>query len=90
VLRNAARRGRCDEAYVDRSLARLGRLPITIDDQTDHHAWGATRVLSREHGLTSYDAAYLELAMRRQTPLASCDADLLAAATQRGVEILTG
>ncbi len=29
VLRNAARRGRCDEEYVDRSLERLGRLSIT-------------------------------------------------------------
>ena len=89
VLRNAVRRGRCDEAYVDRSLERLGRLPITIDEETDHHAWGATHILSREQGLTSYDAAYLELAIRSGRPLASCDADLLAAATKRNVETLT-
>jgi predicted nucleic acid-binding protein len=88
-LRNAARRGRCDEAYVDRSLARLGRLPITIDDQTDNHAWGATRTLSRDHSLTLYDAAYLELAIRAHRPLASCDADLIAAATHRRIETFT-
>jgi predicted nucleic acid-binding protein len=89
VLRNAVRRGRCDEAYVDRSLERLSRLPITIDDQTDHQAWGATRVLSREHSLTLYDAAYVELALRQQKALASCDADLLAAASARRVAVLT-
>jgi uncharacterized protein with PIN domain len=45
VLRNAVRRGRCDEAYVDRSLARLERLAIRTDDETDSHAWGTTRAL---------------------------------------------
>ena len=30
VLRNAVRRGRCDEAYVDRSLERLSRFPVDI------------------------------------------------------------
>lgn len=89
VLRNAARRGRCDEAYVDLSLARLGRLAIQSDEDTDRHAWGATRTLSREEQLTLYDAAYLELAIRKRAPLASCDAALLAAATRRKVETLS-
>ncbi|HEY2481649.1 MAG TPA: type II toxin-antitoxin system VapC family toxin [Caulobacteraceae bacterium] len=89
VLRNAARRGRCDEAYVDRSLERLGRLPVAVDDETDQHAWGETRALSREQGLTLYDAAYLELAIRKALPLASCDADLVAAAGRRNVETLS-
>lgn len=64
VLRNAVRRRRCDENYADRSLARLGRLPIKSDEETDNHAWGATRLLSRQDDLTPYDAAYLELAIR--------------------------
>lgn len=89
VLRNAVRRGRCDEAYVERSLARLARLPITPDDETDLRAWSDTRALSQDLGLTLYDAAYLELAIRKALPLASCDADLLAAAGRRGVETLT-
>jgi predicted nucleic acid-binding protein len=90
VLRNAVRRGRCDEGYVDRSLDRLGRLPIAIDDQTDARAWGATRTLARELGLTLYDAAYLELALRSGLALASCDQALTAAAAARGVETLAG
>jgi predicted nucleic acid-binding protein len=89
VLRSAVRRGRCDEAYVDRSLARLGRFPIDVDDETSVHAWTATRALSREQGLTSYDAAYLELAIRKSQPLATCDAELIAAAARCGLEVLT-
>jgi predicted nucleic acid-binding protein len=89
VLRNAARRGRCDEAYIDRSLARLRRLAIHSDEDTDRHAWGATRLLSREEDLTLHDAAYLELAIRKRVPLASCDAALLAAAGRRKVDVLS-
>jgi predicted nucleic acid-binding protein len=90
VLRNAVRRGRCDEGYVDRSLDRLGQYPITVDDETSVQAWSATRVLARELGLTVYDAAYLELAKRSGLPLASCDQALIAAARASGVEMLTG
>lgn len=88
VLRNAVRKRRCDEAYVDSSLARLDRLQITIDHETDEHAWGATRALSREEGLTPYDAAYLELALRTKGTLASGDQELMSAALRRGVEVM--
>ncbi len=88
VLRNAVRRGRCDETYVDRSLERLGRFPVEVDDETSMHAWTATRALSREQNLTTYDAAYLELAVRKSRPLATCDADLAAATARCGLEVL--
>jgi predicted nucleic acid-binding protein len=88
VLRNAVRRGRCDEEYVDRSLDRLWRLPITVDSETDAAAWGATRALARELGLTLYDAAYLEVAKRLGLTLASCDQALLIGAAASGVETL--
>ena len=90
VLRGAVRRGRCDEAYADRSLERLSRLPIRVDDETDDHAWGRTRTLSREEDLTLYDAAYLELAIRRQCPIASQDAALIGAARRNGVGLTPG
>lgn len=88
LLRNAMRRGRCDEEYVDRSLDRLWRLPITVDSETDAAAWGATRALARELGLTLYDAAYLEVAKRLGLTLASCDQALLIGAAASGVETL--
>jgi predicted nucleic acid-binding protein len=89
VLRNAVRRGRCDEAYADRSLARLGRLAIKRDEETELHAWDGTRALSRDENLTLYDAAYLELAIRKNACLASCDAALVAAAARRRIVVLT-
>ena len=87
VLRNAVRRERCNEAYVDRSLTRLARLAIKRDEETDDHAWSSTRILARKEDLSVYDAAYLELAIRRRMPLASCDKALLAAATRRKVAV---
>ena len=88
VLRMAVRRGRCDEPFVDRSLRRLGDLVIGIDDQTDDHAWDATLALARSEGLTLYDAAYLELALRLGLPLATGDKQLIAAAQSIGVAVL--
>jgi len=88
VMRNAVRRGRCDEDFVDRSLTRLGRLLIAVDEGTDTNAWGVTRTISRDLGLTLYDAAYLELAIRAGTALATCDNELIHAARLRSVEVL--
>ena len=89
ILRNAVRRGRCDEVFADRTLSRLERFRINVDDETDKYAWGPTRKLSREQGLTPNDAAYLELAIRKKLPLASCDGDLIAAAQRLSVDTLT-
>ena len=89
VLRNAVRRGRCDEAFVDEALNNLAALPINIDDATDAQAWGATRRLSLENDLTLYDAAYLELAVRTGGAIATLDKDLVKAARSRSVEVLT-
>ena len=50
VLRNAVRRGRCDEAYVDRSLERLSRFPVEVDDETSMHAWTTTQAFSPQAG----------------------------------------
>jgi predicted nucleic acid-binding protein len=88
VLRNAVRRKRCDTGYATRCLQRLGRLQIIVDPETDAQAWGRTRQLSTEHDLTVYDAAYLELAVRRRRPLASCDAALIKAGRKTGLDVL--
>jgi predicted nucleic acid-binding protein len=88
VLRNAVRRHRCDEGYAERCLQRLGRLRVAIDAETDLHAWGSIRQLSGKHDLTPYDAAYLELAIRRKHALATCDAALIKAARETGIQVL--
>jgi len=74
--------------YAARCLQRLGRLTIHVDPETNVHAWGRARELSTEHDLTAYDAAYLELALRRHSPLASCDLALIEAGRKTGLEVL--
>ena len=88
ILEMGVRRGRHDAAFRDSTLADLALLPIRVDTETDRQAWGPTLQLSERHRLTLYDAAYLELALRRGLPLASLDADLRRAAQAEGVAIL--
>ena len=88
ILEMGVRRGRHDAAFRDSTLADLAFLPISVDAQTDRQAWGATLQLSERHRLTLYDAAYLELALRRGLPLASLDAELRGAAQAEGVAVL--
>jgi predicted nucleic acid-binding protein len=88
ALRNAVRRRRCTEIYADDCLERLKRLRIVTDSETDTHAWGSTQVLSRHRNLTPYDAAYLELAVRRDAALATLDGPLLDAARMLGLDTI--
>ena len=83
------RRKRSTQAQAAAFVARLELLPIVIDDKTDAHAWNQTIRLARAHKLSAYDAAYLEIAMRRGLPLASLDNQLKAAATAVGVTLFT-
>ncbi|HTI72068.1 MAG TPA: type II toxin-antitoxin system VapC family toxin [Candidatus Limnocylindria bacterium] len=82
------RRQRCTQADVAHFLNILGALHIEIDKSTGTNATRVTLDLARSQGLTIYDAAYLELAMRRQLPLASLDKALRSAATKVGVSCL--
>jgi predicted nucleic acid-binding protein len=79
------RRKRTTEAKIAQFLALLSSLPITIDEETNAHAWSEVLHLARAHALTTYDSAYLELALRRGLPLASLDDPLKAAARAVGV-----
>jgi predicted nucleic acid-binding protein len=74
-LQVAVRRGRITIAYRDASLDDLRALVIAIDPGTKRQAWSATLRLCDRFGLTPYDAAYLELAQRRQLPLATSTAN---------------
>jgi len=79
-LQVAVRRGRITAAYRDASLANLRSLAIAIDPRTNRQAWSATLRLCDRFGLTPYDAAYLELALRRRLPFATLDGELVRAA----------
>jgi predicted nucleic acid-binding protein len=87
-LQVAVRRGRIYAAYRDASLADLQALVIAIDPGTNRQAWSATLRLCERFGLTAYDAAYLELAQRRQLPLATLDVALARAARAENVPLI--
>jgi len=84
------RRRRITSAETARFIAILGAFPITVDDQTVAHAWADTMHLARAHNLSSYDAAYLELAIRLGMPLAALDGKLKTAAGAMGVPLFEG
>jgi predicted nucleic acid-binding protein len=79
------RRKRITEAKVAQFLALLQTLPITPDEETVAQAWHDILHLARTYNLSVYDASYLELAVRRDLPLASLDDALKAAAAAAGV-----
>jgi predicted nucleic acid-binding protein len=87
-LQVAVRRGRIDVAYRDAIIADLRDLAIDVDPETDRKAWSEILQLADRFRLTLYDAAYLELAQRRQLPLASLDNELRAVGQMLGVPLL--
>ena len=79
------RRGRIDSADADMFLNDLARLPIRIErDPSERLVIG----LARKHRLSAYDAAYLDLAVRLTTPIATLDRALADAARAEGLELV--
>jgi predicted nucleic acid-binding protein len=89
ILLVGERRGRINQADTVTFIGLLDGLPIRIDDETSEHAMKASLNLARAQSLSVYDAAYLELAMRRGLPVATLDAKLKAAAAVVGVATYT-
>jgi predicted nucleic acid-binding protein len=88
VLQIGIRRQRHAADFRDRMLSDLSDFSIRVDPETHRQAWGPTARLAERHRLTLYDAAYLELALRRGLPLATLDEDLRTAAEAEGVPLL--
>jgi predicted nucleic acid-binding protein len=86
----AERRKRLDARTRSRLARFLRDLPITLDPDTSVQIWTATQRLAGRFRLTVYDAAYLELAHRKNLPLASLDQELHAAGAAIGVKFLGG
>jgi predicted nucleic acid-binding protein len=87
VVTKLESKGIVTEADAQRFIALQGRLNILTDQATAAHALSETLNLARRYKLSSYDAAYLELALREGLPLATLDANLVRAATTAGVPI---
>ncbi len=86
-LRMAVRRRRLSREDANRFMTELRALPLLVDPETAVRGWDEIPALAYEHGLTTYDAAYLELALRLDAPLATLDADLARAARAAGVTL---
>jgi len=88
VLAMTERRGRITPTQSDAFIADLGKLGIERDDEAPDRAFTHLLALCRTHRLTSYDAVYLDLAVRRNLPLATLDGDLRKSARKLGIRLL--
>jgi predicted nucleic acid-binding protein len=73
---------------VNAFLRLVRALPIETDDTPRHRVSDAIIGLGRQHGLTAYDATYVDLALRQGAPLATFDAAIRASAPLLGVAVL--
>lgn len=88
MLALAERKKRITAAQIAQFIALIESFDLEVDDQAPGRAFAQLLPLCRSHELSSYDAAYLDLAMRLQLPLATLDDDLRAAAKALGIEVL--
>jgi predicted nucleic acid-binding protein len=79
------RRKRLQENVTSAFLVLLAKMPISVDRSPNETE---IMTLARRHRLTVYDAAYLELALRRGEPLATLDRNLAAAAAAESVPLI--
>ena len=84
----AIRRRRIEPAHARAGLLRIASLDVPVDEQSTGQALDRTFELANVHGLTLYDAAYLELAERLGLPLFTNDTDLIEAAGKEGGEVI--
>ncbi len=82
----AERRGRITAADAGRFAHLVRSLPIVVDPVARVRVFESTVSLARTHGLTTYDASYLEVAVRLGIPLVTLDGELRAAAEAEGVK----
>ncbi|MFN3566678.1 MAG: type II toxin-antitoxin system VapC family toxin [Burkholderiaceae bacterium] len=88
ALLTALRRERLARKDVERLLALVAALPVEQDLPLDDAAYARVMAIAQRFGLTSYDAAYLELAKRRGVALATLDARLRQASAKAGVAVM--
>lgn len=85
ALMQAERRAAAPPARIGAALAAI----LALNPVVDTHAVDVTRNLecARAYGLSAYDGLYFELALRRKAALATCDADMAAAAPRAGIRL---
>lgn len=87
VLLGAEKRGETSIGEVERFIGQLENLPLHVDPLTANKSFNRTMALARAYKLSSYDAAYLELAIREGLPIATLDKELTKAAKKADVAL---
>lgn len=88
VLALAERKGRITPVKVAEFIALIASLDLEIDVEAPSRAFTHLLPLCRTYHLTSYDAIYLDLAVRRRLPIATLDEPLRKAAKKIGIKVL--
>jgi predicted nucleic acid-binding protein len=88
VLLVAERNKRLSEADSTRFISLLYELPIIVDQEAPERMLGEIFALAREHSISTYDASYLDLAMRHGLSIATGDKSILRAAKRSKVPVV--
>jgi predicted nucleic acid-binding protein len=87
MLALAERRGRMTADQVWRAARWLEALQVRVEPAHPMRAIPGLTAVAREHGLSAYDAAYLDLAARTRSHLATLDGALRQSAARAGVDV---
>jgi predicted nucleic acid-binding protein len=88
VLLVAERRKRLSQSDSSRFISLLLELPIIVEPESPERMLSEILALAREYKLSSYDASYLDIAMRKGLPIATTDKNIISAARRSSVPIL--
>lgn len=88
VLRTALHKTRIQESELIEMRQLLISLDVTVDDGATRAALHSTLEIACSYNLSAYDAAYVELCIRHQLPLATLDIALIRAARKIGISVL--
>ncbi|MCK5579966.1 MAG: type II toxin-antitoxin system VapC family toxin [Candidatus Omnitrophica bacterium] len=89
TLTTSVRRNKLSVAETHHLINDIQLLPIEFDKPTIEDMFSIFNI-ANEHKLSAYDAAYIELALRTNTPIASFDKDVIKVAKKLGIKIFNG
>jgi len=88
ILLVAERKKRLNTTASNKFLELLSELPIIVDQEPPERMIREIFLLARKYKLSTYDASYLDLAIKRELPIATLDGRLLEAAKKNHVKIV--
>ncbi len=88
VLLVAERKKRISKADSGHFIALLSQLPIEVGPAESDRIFHDTLSMARQYRLSSYDASYLDIAIRKGTPIATLNKAIIRAAKDLKVQII--